>query len=43
MGVWYAVDAAYQQQAITANADAMAEAKAALDRQVEAATRAMAR
>jgi hypothetical protein len=42
VGVWYAADAAYQRQAIAANAAAMAEAKAALEAQVKAATEVMA-
>ncbi|MEV7179383.1 hypothetical protein [Kitasatospora sp. NPDC093679] len=37
VGVWYAVDAGYQQQVIAANAAAMAEAKAAVEKQVRAA------
>ncbi|MFD9130521.1 hypothetical protein [Kitasatospora sp. NPDC059571] len=42
VGVWYAVDAAYQQQAIAEHAPAMADAKAALAAQLKAATQALA-
>ncbi|MEU2631091.1 hypothetical protein, partial [Kitasatospora sp. NPDC007106] len=42
VGVWYAVDYAYQEQAIKANAPAMAAARAALETQVRAAARALA-
>ncbi|MEV8092732.1 hypothetical protein [Kitasatospora sp. NPDC085879] len=42
VGVWYAVDAGYQQQVIAANAAAMAEAKAAVETQVRAAARVTA-
>ncbi|WP_431681342.1 hypothetical protein [Kitasatospora sp. KL5] len=42
VGVWYAVDTGYQQQAIAANAAAMARAKAAVETQVRAATKVTA-
>ncbi|WP_052391100.1 hypothetical protein [Streptomyces sp. NRRL B-24484] len=42
VGVWYAVDYAYQEQAIKDNAPAMAAAKAALETQVRAAALATA-
>jgi len=41
VGVWYAVDFAYQQQAIAENAAAMAQIKTALQAQVKAATAAL--
>lgn len=42
VGVWYAVDAGYQQQVIAANAAAMAEARTAVETQVRAAARVAA-
>jgi hypothetical protein len=42
VGVWYSVDFAYQKQAIKDNAAAMAAAKASIEAQVRAATRALA-
>ncbi|WP_431676262.1 hypothetical protein [Kitasatospora sp. KL5] len=41
VGVWYAVDYAYQEQAIKDNAQAMTAAKTALETQVRAATQAL--
>ncbi|MFJ1704052.1 hypothetical protein [Kitasatospora sp. NPDC088346] len=43
VGVWYAVDFAYQEQAISADAGNMAAAKASVEAQVRAATAALAR
>ncbi|GAA1072222.1 hypothetical protein [Kitasatospora arboriphila] len=42
VGIWYAVDYAYQQEAIAAEGKAMAEAKAGLETQVRAARQVLA-